>query len=272
MSFSFADLHSSHGKNAPDKKLKRVDTYEDLLSSDKVKQFSVSAQQCVGQSFNVHGNQQAKENNLEEAFACFVLGTSKGCSKAQFNLGICYQFGKGTSKNLEKAIHFYTLASRQGHAQAQYNLAMILLSGEYNSVFNKARAINLLERSAGKGFSKSQCYLGILMMEKGVHYNPEKGVEMFVKASKKGSSLSKYHLGQCYEHGLGGLAIDPLQAYHLYCDAANGGNLDAQYKMACMLVDGCTSVEKNKHLAKDILSKAVSNGHKMAAIKLREIS
>jgi len=50
---------------------------------------------------------------------------------------------------------------------------------------------------------------------------------------------STYNLGQCYEHGLGGLPVDSSCAYQLYATAADRGHLDAQFKMACILASGC---------------------------------
>lgn len=36
------------------------------------------------------------------AFTCFKLAADRGYSKAQFNVGLCYEHGRGTEKDLEK--------------------------------------------------------------------------------------------------------------------------------------------------------------------------
>jgi len=36
------------------------------------------------------------------AYTCFKLAADRGYSKAQFNVGLCYEHGRGTEKDLEK--------------------------------------------------------------------------------------------------------------------------------------------------------------------------
>lgn len=36
------------------------------------------------------------------AYTCFRLAADRGYSKAQFNVGLCYEHGRGTEKDLEK--------------------------------------------------------------------------------------------------------------------------------------------------------------------------
>lgn len=35
-------------------------------------------------------------------YTCFKLAADRGYSKAQFNVGLCYEHGRGTEKDLEK--------------------------------------------------------------------------------------------------------------------------------------------------------------------------
>lgn len=40
--------------------------------------------------------------HCRDAFTCFKLAADRGYSKAQFNVGLCYEHGRGTEKDLEK--------------------------------------------------------------------------------------------------------------------------------------------------------------------------
>lgn len=44
----------------------------------------------------------AKSENYEEAFTCFVAAAQQGYSKAQFNVGVCYEKGRGVRKDKDK--------------------------------------------------------------------------------------------------------------------------------------------------------------------------
>ena len=45
-----------------------------------------------------------------------------GTDRAHFNLGDCYEYGKGTTKNLAEAEKWYKKAAEQGNARAQFDL------------------------------------------------------------------------------------------------------------------------------------------------------
>ncbi|CAG8641136.1 11250_t:CDS:1, partial [Scutellospora calospora] len=61
----------------------------------------------------------------------FQLASEKFHPSAQFNLALCYHYGKGgvTYSNLPKAIEYYTLAASDGHKIAQYNLGILYQKG-----------------------------------------------------------------------------------------------------------------------------------------------
>lgn len=48
------------------------------------------------------GLESAKCENYEEAFACFLAAAQQGYNKAQFNVGVCYEKGRGVKKDQEK--------------------------------------------------------------------------------------------------------------------------------------------------------------------------
>lgn len=43
-----------------------------------------------------------RAGHYQIAYTCFKLAADRGYSKAQFNVGLCYEHGRGTEKDLEK--------------------------------------------------------------------------------------------------------------------------------------------------------------------------
>lgn len=48
------------------------------------------------------GLERANSGNCEEAFICFEAAARYGYSKAHFNIGVCYEMGRGVHKDKEK--------------------------------------------------------------------------------------------------------------------------------------------------------------------------
>lgn len=129
------------------------------------------------------GLENAKSGNYEEAFICFKAASEQGYSKAQFNVGVCYEKGRGVHKDREKvfifystlkvsilninhylsfcklfprilvkALHHYWQAAVGGHRQAQYRHAKLILSSRgQQSAEELNTAISFLEQSATAG-------------------------------------------------------------------------------------------------------------------------
>ena len=60
-----------------------------------------------------------KPQDYKEAVRLYRLAADQGNAVAQYNLGICYEFGKGVAKDLDEAIRLYRLAAEQGHENAK---------------------------------------------------------------------------------------------------------------------------------------------------------
>ena len=63
------------------------------------------------------------EKKFEEAFRYFVLAADQGFTEGEFNLGLCYRYGKGTEVDLGKARYWYERAAAKGYELATRNLA-----------------------------------------------------------------------------------------------------------------------------------------------------
>lgn len=85
----------------------------------------------------------------------------QGHAISQFNLGIVYATGKGTTVDMQHAVHWWQLAAYQGNTDAQYNLGLIYFEG--NGVpKNPVRASMWWYMAAMGGDPAAQFHLGAM--------------------------------------------------------------------------------------------------------------
>uniref|UniRef100_A0A4W3HXT3 Death ligand signal enhancer n=1 Tax=Callorhinchus milii TaxID=7868 RepID=A0A4W3HXT3_CALMI len=183
------------------------------------------------------GIQNAKAKDDEAAFSCFKLAASQGSAKAQYNVGVCYELGKGISKDMTKAALYYSYAAAQGHSRAQYCWGRHLLHGKMGSeTRDTRRALEQLEKAAKSGLKEAQAHLGVVYSE-GPHRDQRKSIMYLRMAADNGDSCSQYHLGLCYQQGWG-VQTDVRQAAELYHKAAASGHRDAQCALGALYQQG----------------------------------
>ena len=88
-----------------------------------------------------------------------------GNVRAQYKLGITYQYGNGAPIDLAKAVKWYRKAAEQGFPTAQYNFATMHSTGE-GMPKNDTEAFKWFRMAAEHGHASSQAALG-KMYEKG---------------------------------------------------------------------------------------------------------
>uniref|UniRef100_A0A8V5GE04 Uncharacterized protein n=1 Tax=Melopsittacus undulatus TaxID=13146 RepID=A0A8V5GE04_MELUD len=128
-------------------------------------------------ALNILGIESMRAGHYRIAYTCFKLAADRGYSKAQFNVGLCYEHGRGTEKDLEKA----------------------------------------------------QAYLGVFYM-RGLQPKEKRGLKYLLLAAKNGDAQSRYHVGVCYEKGLG-VQQNLAEAMRHYQQSAAAGNRSAQERL-----------------------------------------
>ena len=114
----------------------------------------------------------------------------KGDAEVQFNLGVCYEFGRGVEKDEVKAFEWYKKAAEWGYAKAQFKLGI--------------------------------CY----EFGKGVERDERKAFEWYKEAVEQGDVEAQFNLGVCYEFGRG-VEKDENKAFEWYEKAAEQGHVEA---------------------------------------------
>lgn len=176
---------------------------------------------------NIIGLENAKSENYEEAFICFLAAARQGYSKAQFNTGVCYEKGRGVTKDKEKALYYYQQAAAGGHRQAQYRYAKLLLTSRgQQSLEELNRAINLLEQAASAGITEALVRLASVYSQGPVR-DESKSVQCLKMAAESGDSRALLFLGQCFECGFG-VQQNLSTAIEYYKRAAQAGNKHAK--------------------------------------------
>ncbi|XP_075020125.1 death ligand signal enhancer isoform X3 [Calonectris borealis] len=128
-------------------------------------------------ALNILGIESMRAGHSRIAYTCFKLAADRGYSKAQFNVGLCYEHGRGTEKDLEKA----------------------------------------------------QAYLGVFYM-RGLQPKEKRGLKYLLLAAKNGDAQSRYHVGVCYEKGLG-VQQDLAEAMRHYRQSAAAGNRNSRERL-----------------------------------------
>jgi len=91
-----------------------------------VKTKSSSVKSYNSRRWEMHGKEKrGVPKDLTKAIELYTLSANQGNSRAQCNLGVCYENGYGVPKDLTKAIELFTLSANQGDANSQCNLGSL---------------------------------------------------------------------------------------------------------------------------------------------------
>ncbi|XP_076148327.1 death ligand signal enhancer isoform X2 [Alosa pseudoharengus] len=225
---SFADASLLRKEAKPEKQKEQIsqDSPEEKLT-EATENLKHVADTSVPVILNIIGLESAKAGDYEAAFSCFLAAAQHRYSKAQFNVGVCYEKGRGVQTNLNKALQFYRRAAAAGHMQAQYRCAKLLLSSRRQQrAEDLDTAITLLQSAAAAGLTEAQLYLGVLFSQDPTR-DEGKAVQYLRMAAQSGDSAGLLYLGQCYEHGIG-VNQCLSTAANLYMQSAAAGNQRAR--------------------------------------------
>ncbi|AQK92337.1 F-box protein [Zea mays] len=96
----------------------------------------------------------------EEAIRWFYPSASAGNARAQYNLGLCLQNGKGVKQNQKEAAKWYLRAAEGGNVRAMYNISLCYSYGEGLGQ-DPVRAKRWLQLAADCGHKKALYECGI---------------------------------------------------------------------------------------------------------------
>jgi TPR repeat protein len=143
-----------------------------------------------------------------------------GDAKARLRLGGCYERGEGVEQNSSKAENLYKLAAEQGLVEAQLALGHLYVG----IVENIPEGAQWFRKAAEQGNMEAKYWLGICLHDL---ENYEESLKWYVEAANQGYDQAQNELGNLYEMGECGVALDYVKAAKWYSLAAEQGNSGA---------------------------------------------
>ncbi len=197
--------------------------YEGAIKKYKTsaEQGDVKAQWDLGV---IYQNGRGVDIDYNEAIKWFTKAAKSGDKFSQFNLGYMYYSGQGTPINKAESFKWYSLAAKQGYIDAMYNVAIAYFNGD-GVTQNFTEAYRYFRLSAKKGMKDAQFQLAqIYSKGLGVNKNYKTAVKWYEKAALQGHSTATYNLGVRYANGEG-VPIDYRYSYALYLLSGIDGSL-----------------------------------------------
>lgn len=195
------------------------------------------------------------EASVETAVENYIISADKGCTEAQFRLGMIYMFGRSPiEENIPEAIKWFDQAALQNHIRAKYWLAYCL-SKKTDDVANEGRARQLYFETANQGFPLAQVTVAEFYGDSyesrfGIRKDPVEAAKWYMKAASQGYPSACESLAFCYKIGSGvrkdeNLAREYyLKAFDIYMREALAGSTTAMMHLAMMYRYG-KGVEEN---------------------------
>jgi len=249
---------------------------EETLDS-MMKQYKAMCIEYQAYSESLIGLASVEAGDLSTAVEHLHTSCLLGSSSAAFNLGLCYETGRGVSLDKEKAVYFYKKAVSCDHSQACFNLALMHLEHctdmpysapeEDNNSHLKQEGLALLEQAAALGLKEAQSYLGILLMES---KDVTRALPFFKAAADQNDLDALYFLAMCYEQGWG-VEVNECRAATLYSQGASGGHAMATYNLGVFNELGLGGMLEDRACAKDLYQKASDLGSVEATHCLEEM-
>lgn len=140
------------------------------------------------------GTKKGFERNPKKAFEKYIEAANQGHPLAQYQLGSCYYFGRGTDKDKKKAFKYWELSAQANVAEAQYHLGEMYYNGEeikrnYNTAFE------LFSKSAEQGNPNAYYMIGVCYLEgHGVEKSKDNAITYLKKAEKKANRKARQKL------------------------------------------------------------------------------
>ncbi|MEH6524947.1 MAG: tetratricopeptide repeat protein [Sneathiella sp.] len=164
-----------------------------------------------------------QQGRFVEAYEIWEPLAESGDAKAQFNLAVLYEQGRGVDPDSAKSAYWNNQAVEAEYPPALHNLALSLLAEKKN-----IEAIDYLRQAAEKDFAASQYTLGkIHQFGIGIPENQDLAFQYIEMAAESGLANAQYNLGKMYRDGYG-VNVDDTVSAKWFEAAANQGYGKAQ--------------------------------------------
>ncbi|KAK5175053.1 uncharacterized protein LTR77_000190 [Saxophila tyrrhenica] len=196
------------------------------------------------------------EVDPREAFKLYQAAAKAGHGEAAYRTAMCCEMGPedggGTSKDYAKAVQWYRRAAALGDPSGMFKVGVIALKGLLGQPRNVGEAVSWLNRSLQSGGQNPHAMHELGLLYESTNTSPDVrnkvvpddgyALELFQKASALGHKFSQFRLGQAYEYGQLGLAIDNRASISWYSKAAAQGEHQAELALSGWYLTGAEGI------------------------------
>ncbi|KAJ2799296.1 hypothetical protein H4R20_004496 [Coemansia guatemalensis] len=179
-----------------------------------------------------------------KAFSYYLQASKAQHAEANYRTAVCYEVGVGTRKDATRALQFYRKAAVQSNVPAMYKLGVILIKGLLGVSPAPKEGINWLKRGADNATPECPHSLHELALcheakdITGVIPDESYARQLYIKAGKLGYVPSQVRLGQAYEYGTLGCAVNAQKSVGWYTRAAEKNDPDAELALSGWYLTG----------------------------------
>ncbi|HIJ37928.1 MAG TPA: rhomboid family intramembrane serine protease [Rhodospirillaceae bacterium] len=214
----------------------------------------------------IYASGRGTTQDYVKALFWFRKSADQNFAPAQVALGSLYAEGLAVPKDNEEMLRWYLKAANQGFAIAQYDLGVKYSYG-LGVPQSYSEAIQWYRKAADQGFAAAQNNLAVLYQNgDGLPQDVAEAMRWFAKAADQGFVNAEVNLGNGYKQGHG-VPQDDAMALKWYRKAAEQGFAPAQFNLALMYQDGL-AVPQDDAMAMHWYRKAADQGFVMALINL----
>ncbi len=166
-------------------------------------------------------SQKLKSGDYSVVKTQLIPLAESGDARAQFNLGVSYNYGNGVEKDVGKAFEWTKKSAQNGDVHGQVNLANMYMQGQGTDK-SIPEAINWYEKAATQDDIHAEVVLGKIYRDGltgKVDYS--KSFQYFSKAAEHGDHEAEFNLAGFYHYGFG-VQKDEERAKSLLAEANSG--------------------------------------------------
>ncbi|KAG0260129.1 hypothetical protein DFQ27_003738 [Actinomortierella ambigua] len=187
-----------------------------------------------------------------------IQEADRGDARAQFNVGLMYETGRGVKQSNVEAVRWYIKAASQENPDAQYNLGVMCRNGR-GVEQSDVEAVKWFTKAADQGNSDALYYLGVMYENgQGVEQSDIEAAKRYIMAAHEGNPKAQFNVGCMYETGRY-INQSDVEAVKWYTKAASQGSPNAQCNLGLMYETG-RGVDQSDVEAVKLYTKAASQG------------
>lgn len=231
----------------------------------KAKAGDAESQSKLGSAF--YEGAMGANQDYQVAVYWYQMAAAQGHANAAFNLGICYEQGKGVEKNPGRALDLYMKAADKGLVLAQLN-AGLTLRDEFK---NDKQAAHYFMLGARQGHIVCQREYGIMRLHgRGVKQDFDIGQLFLARAAQAGDVKAQLSLADAYGGAIEGIERDVTKMIDYLWQAASRDEPEALAKVGFCYEEGI-GLTKDVALAAKWYRRAAELGFPQAMLNLASL-